>query len=71
MGAMAHVEVGLGEALGGGEDKGGGAPYGADGQELCQGGLEEVVVSLVHLGGWRQSGWLGGPVLGDRPHRQG
>jgi len=56
VGAMAHVKVGLGEALGGAEGEGGGAPYGADGQKLCQGGLEEVVVSLVHLGGWRQSG---------------
>ena len=64
---MAHVEVGLGEALSGGEGEGGGAPLGTDREELCQGGLEEVA---VHLGGWRQSGWLGGPILGDRPHRQ-
>jgi len=68
--SMAHVEVGVGEAVGGGEGEGGGAPHGAHSQELCQGGLAELL--LVHLGwGWEQSGELGGPQSGDRPHRQG
>ena len=48
--SMAHVEVGVGEAVGGGEGEGGGAPHGAHSQELCQGGLAEVDLVLVHLG---------------------
>jgi len=48
--AMTHVEVGVGEAVGGGEGEGGGAPHGAHSQELCQGGLAEVDLVLVHLG---------------------
>ena len=38
---MAHIEVGVGEVVGGGEGEGGGAPHGADGQKFCQEGLSE------------------------------
>ena len=59
--AMAHVEACVGEAVLGGEGEGGGAPCGADGQELTQGGLEVVVLGLVHLGvaGDREDGSVG------------
>ena len=66
---MAHVEVGVGEAVGGGEGEGGCAPQGAHSQELCQGGLTEV---WIHLGKcWEQVGWLGGALARDHPHIQG
>jgi len=59
--AMAHIHVGAGVAPGGGEGEGGGAPCGADGQELTQGGLEVVVLGLVHLevAGDREDGSVG------------
>ena len=59
--AMAHIHVGAGVAPGDGEGEGGGAPCGADGQELTQGGLEVVVLGLVHLGvaGDREDGSVG------------
>ena len=69
---MAHVEVGVGEAVGGGdsgEDEGGGAPHGAHGQEFCQEGLAEV---WIHLGeDWEQEGYLDGALAINHPHRQG
>jgi len=49
--AKVHVKVGLGVALLGGEGEGGGAPHGADGQELGQGGLDVIKLGLVHLEG--------------------
>ena len=57
----AHVEGGLGVAVGGVEGEGGGAGPGAHSQELCQGGLAEVQLSWVHLGraGGRQDSLVG------------
>ena len=43
---MAHVGVGVGEVVGGGEGEGGGAPHGADGQKFYQEGLAEVLINL-------------------------
>ena len=43
---MAHIEVGVGEVVGGGEGEGGGAPHGGDGQKFCQEGLAEVLINL-------------------------
>ena len=47
--AIAHVEVGAGEAIDGDEGCGGGAPHGAHRKEPCQGGLAEFDLDLVHL----------------------
>ena len=66
---MVHIEVGVGEAVGGGEGGGGSAPHGADSQELYQEGLAEV---WIHLGeDWEQEGYLDGALAINHPHRQG
>ena len=68
---MAHVEVGVGEVVGGGEGEGGGAPHGANGQKFkfYQEGLAEVLINLGE--DWEQEGWLDGVLAIDHPRRQG
>ena len=66
---MAHVEVGVGEVVGGGEGEGGGAPHRADGQKFCQEGLAKVLINLGE--DWEQKGWLDGALAINHPRRQG
>ena len=70
--AETHIADDVGDAAGGGEVEGGGAPHQADRHELLQGCPEEIVPLLVHLKeDWRQKGSLGGLESGLHPCRQG
>ena len=66
---MAHIEVGVGEVVGGGECEGGGAPHRADSQKFFQEGLAEVLINLGE--DWEQKGWLDGALAINHPRRQG